>query len=109
MAFSEPREPEPFGHWIIVPAVYQTGLAGAMPRFFVHVRSTSHCWSYDEFGLDFPDVETARRRTLRAAQGLIDVFAARGQDPRDHTVEIENETGEVVLRMPFSEIFLRDP
>lgn len=80
-----------------------------MPRFFVHVRSNGHCWSYDAFGLDFPDVETARRRTLRAAQGLIDVFAARGEDPRDHAVEIETEAGEVVLHLPFSEIFLRDP
>ena len=80
-----------------------------MPRYFVHVRSNGHCWSYDAFGLDFPDGETARRQTLRAAQDLIDVFAARGQDPRDHAVEIENEAGEVVLHMPFSEIFLRDP
>ena len=37
------------------------------------------------------------------------VFAARGEDPREHAVEIENEAGEVVLHMPFSEIFLRDP
>jgi Tfp pilus assembly ATPase PilU len=80
-----------------------------MPLFFVHVRSNGHCWSYDEFGLDFPDVEAARSQTLRAAHHLIGVFAARGQDPRDHAVEIENEAGEVVLHMPFSEIFLRDP
>jgi Tfp pilus assembly ATPase PilU len=79
-----------------------------MPRFFVHVRSTGRCWSYDEFGLDFPDGETARRQTLRAAHDLIGVFAARGQDPRDHAVEIENEAGEVVWHMPFSELFLRD-
>jgi hypothetical protein len=37
------------------------------------------------------------------------VFAARGQDPRDHAIEIENEAGEVVLHMPFSEVFLWDP
>jgi hypothetical protein len=83
--------------------------AGAMPRFFVHVRSNGNCWSYDECGLDFPDVETARSQTLRAAHDLIDVFAARGEDPRDHAVEIENEAGEVVWHLPFSEIFLRDP
>jgi Tfp pilus assembly ATPase PilU len=80
-----------------------------MPRFFVHVRSTGRCWSYDEFGLDFPDGETACRQTLRAAHDLIGVFAARGEDPRDHAIEIENEAGEVVLHLPFSEIFLRDP
>jgi Tfp pilus assembly ATPase PilU len=77
-----------------------------MPRFFIHIRSNGHCRSYDEDGLDFPNVETARKEVLRAAQDLISVFAARDQDPRDHAVEIENEAGEVVLRLPFSEIFL---
>ena len=76
-----------------------------MPRFFIHVRSNGHCWSYDEDGLDFPNVETARKEVLRAAQDLISVFAARDQDPRDHAVEIENEAGEVVLHLPFSAIF----
>ena len=78
-----------------------------MPRFFIHIRSNGHCWSYDEDGLDFPNVETARKEVLRAAQDLISVFAARDQDPRDHAVEIENEAGEVVLHLPFSEIFLQ--
>ena len=79
-----------------------------MPRFFIHLRSHGHCRSYDEDGLDFPGVETACRQALHAAQDLIGVFAARGQDPRDHAVEIETEAGEVVLHLPFSEIFLRD-
>jgi hypothetical protein len=96
-------------HRSIITAVDRSALAAAMPRFFVHIRSNGHCWSYDEFGLDFPDVETARSQTLRAAHDLIDVFAARGEDPRDHAVEIENEAGEVVWHLPFSEIFLRDP
>ena len=78
-----------------------------MPRFFIHIRSNGHCWSYDEDGLDFPSVETARNEVVRAAQDLISVFAARDQDPRDHAVEIENEAGEVVLHLPFSEIFLQ--
>jgi hypothetical protein len=67
----------------MLPAVDRSALAAAMPRFFVHVRSTGHCWSYDEYGLDFPDVEMAH--------DLIGVFAARGQDSRDHTIVIENE------------------
>src|SRR5215210_1876680 len=79
-----------------------------MPRFFFHVRSKGHCRSYDEDGLDFPCVKTACSEALRAAQHLISVFAARGQDPRDHAIEIENEAGEIVFHLPFSEIFLRD-
>jgi hypothetical protein len=105
--FLELGESELSHHRSNTSTVY-SALAATMPRFFVHVRSNGHCWSYDAFGLDFPDVETARSQTLRAAQGLIDVFAARGQDPRDHAIEIENEAGEVVWHMLFSEIFLRD-
>jgi Tfp pilus assembly ATPase PilU len=78
-----------------------------MPRFFIHIRSNGHCRSYDEDGLYFPNVEAACKEVLRAAQDLISVFAARDQDPRDHAVEIENEAGEVVLHLPFSEIFLQ--
>jgi Tfp pilus assembly ATPase PilU len=79
-----------------------------MPRFFIHVHSNGHGRSYDELGLDFPSAETVCSEALRAAQDLIGVFAARGQDPRDHAVEIESEAGEIVLHLPFSEIFLRD-
>jgi Tfp pilus assembly ATPase PilU len=79
-----------------------------MPRFFFHIRSNGHGRSHDEFGIDFPSVETACNEALRVAQDLIGVFAARGQDPRDHAIEIENEAGEVVLYLPFPEIFLSD-
>ena len=79
-----------------------------MQRYFFHVWSKSHGRSYDELGLNFPNAEAACREALRAAQDLISVFAARGQDPRDHAMEIENDAGEIVLHLPFSEIFLRD-
>jgi hypothetical protein len=75
-----------------------------MPRFYIHIRCKDEGVSYDDFGLDYPDVETARRAVARAAQDLEGTFAARGQDPRDYAVEVENDTGEVVFRLPFSEI-----
>jgi len=40
--------------------------------------------------------ETAASEALRQAQGLKRVFKARGEDPRDHAIEIENEDGKVV-------------
>ena len=76
-----------------------------MPRFFFHIRSNNQSVSQDELGLDFPDVETACSEALRAAHGLEDVFAAWGQDPRDHAIEVEDTSGEVVFRLPFSDIF----
>ena len=78
-----------------------------MPRFFFHIRSNGQGRSRDELGLDFPNVEIARREALRAAEDLEGVFASRGQDPRDHAVEVENESGEIVLHLSFSKIFDR--
>jgi hypothetical protein len=53
----------------------------------------------------WPPPVSACSEALRAAQGLKGAFAARGEDPQDHAIEIENEAGEVVLHLPFSVIF----
>jgi hypothetical protein len=76
-----------------------------MPRFFFHVRSGDQTLSQDELGLDYPDAETACREAVRAARGLEEVFAARKENPGDFALEIEDASGEVVARLPFSEIF----
>jgi hypothetical protein len=76
-----------------------------MPRYFFHIRSNGHGRSHDELGLDFPSVATAYSEALRAARDLEGVFAARGQDPRDHAIEVTDESGQIVLYLSFSEIF----
>jgi hypothetical protein len=76
-----------------------------MPRYFFHIRSTDQGRSHDELGLDFPSVATAYSEALRAARDLEGVFAARGQDPRDHAIEVTDESGQIVLYLSFSEIF----
>jgi hypothetical protein len=76
-----------------------------MPRFFFHIRFDHQRRSRDELGLDFPDVETARAEAVRAARDLRDGFAAQGQDLRDYAIEVENASGELVFRLPFSEMF----
>jgi hypothetical protein len=50
-----------------------------MPRFFFRIRSNGHGRSDDEFGIDFPSVETACSEALRVAQDLKGVFAARAR------------------------------
>jgi hypothetical protein len=74
-----------------------------MSRFYLHIRCKDGGMSYDDLGLDYPDVETAWRAVAQAAQDLKHVFATRGHDPRDYAIEVENDTGEVVFRLPFSE------
>jgi hypothetical protein len=78
-----------------------------MPRFFFHIRTSDQSLSLDELGLDYPDVKTACREAVRAAEGLEEVFAARGENPRDFSLEVENASGETVARLRFSEIFAR--
>lgn len=75
-----------------------------MPRFFLHIRRNGQGRSDDELGLDFPDVEVARSEVARAARDIEHMFLTRGQDPRDYAIEVENDTGEVVFCLPFSEI-----
>jgi hypothetical protein len=79
-----------------------------MPRFYLHIHSNSRGMGHDDVGLDYPDVETAWSAVVRAAQTLKLVFAAHGHDSRDYVIEVENEAGSVVFRLPFSEI-LRSP
>ncbi|QRM31359.1 hypothetical protein [Microvirga sp. VF16] len=57
-----------------------------------------------EVGREYPDVATAWSAVVRAARTLKQVFVAQGHDPQDYAIEVENETGEVVFRLPFSEI-----
>ena len=75
-----------------------------MPRFFFHIQTPDKGLSRDELGLDFPNVETARREAVRAAQDIEGVFIARGQDPRNYAIEVENDAGAVVFRLSFFEV-----
>jgi len=75
-----------------------------MPRFYLHVHGNNRRMSHDGVGLDYPDVETAWSAVVRAAQTLKLVFVAHGHDHRGNAIEVENEAGEVVFRLPFSEL-----
>jgi peptide methionine sulfoxide reductase MsrB len=94
---------ELFRHKVFSSAVGWPALGDAMSRFYLHIRCKDGGMSYDDLGLDYPDVETAWRAVARAAQDLKQVFATRGHDPRDYAIEVEDDTGEIVFRLPFSE------
>jgi hypothetical protein len=76
-----------------------------VPRLFFHVRGIHQELSRDELGLDVPDVETAYFMTISAARDLRSVFAARGQNPRDYTIEVTTAADELVFELPFSVAF----
>lgn len=76
-----------------------------MPRFFFHVRCRGETLNYDDLGLDFPDAVTAHNEAVRAARGLDGVFVTRGRNPHDCTIEVEDDTGELVFSVSFAGIF----
>lgn len=78
-----------------------------MPHFYFHIRGADQRRSRDESGLDFPDVETAYLEAFRAAEGIRGEFVARGQNPQDYAIELANAADELILDLPFAEIFDR--
>ncbi|GEO18018.1 hypothetical protein MAE02_57140 [Microvirga aerophila] len=90
-------------HKGLISAVYWVALGDTMPRFYLHIRCKDGGMSYDQSGLDYPDVETACHAVVLGARDLKQVFTARGHDPQDYAVEVENDTGKVVFRLPFSQ------
>ncbi|WP_201836199.1 DUF6894 family protein [Microvirga zambiensis] len=75
-----------------------------MPRFYLHIRCKDGRIGYDESGLDYPDAETAWSAVVRSAQTLKLVFESHGYDARNYAIEVEDELGEIVFRLPFSEL-----
>ncbi len=73
-----------------------------MPRYYFHVRR-GHL-TRDPDGAELPDIDAARQ--ARGQDGLprLERAAAGGQE-NNETFEITDESGEVVLRVPFSEAF----
>ncbi|WP_414471337.1 DUF6894 family protein [Microvirga sp. M2] len=78
-----------------------------MPHFYFHIRDADQRRSRDRLGLEFPDVETAYLEAFRAAEGIRGVFVARGRNPRDYAIEVANAADELILDLPFAEIFDR--
>jgi hypothetical protein len=76
-----------------------------VPRFFFHVRGSRQEQSRDEFGLDFPDVETTFLMTLCAAHDMRTAFTACGWNPRDYRIEVTNAADELVFKLPFCVVF----
>src|SRR3954462_15423716 len=90
--YANSQWPELLRHKDFISTVYWLALGDAMSRFYLHIRCKDGGMSYDDLGLDYPDVETAWRAVAQAAQDLKHVFATRGHDPRDYAIEVANDT-----------------
>jgi hypothetical protein len=74
-----------------------------MPRFFFHFMSQDDV-SVDEVGTVFPSLEAAYLDGCQSALEIsIDKLRAR-DDPTNDSVEIADESGRVLMNIPFSEV-----
>ncbi len=74
-----------------------------MPRYYFHVRAGGDL-TRDPDGKDLPDIDAARKHAVAMA------CRAWSENPpvrtdNNETFEIVNESGEVVLKVPFSEAY----
>ena len=73
-----------------------------MPRFYFHVHDGAHHLK-DEEGVSLPDAEAAWYQAVRSARELIRLELKPGGGSARY-VEIEDELGKPVTRLPFEEV-----
>jgi hypothetical protein len=74
-----------------------------MPRFFFHFTSQGDV-SRDEVGTEFPSLEAAYLDSCQSALEMsIDKLRVR-DDPTNDSVEIADESGRLLMTIPFSEV-----
>ena len=74
-----------------------------MPRYFFHFEAEGRRVR-DEVGLKLPDAEAAWYQAVRSARDLLDAEATIGCTFAGQTVEIEDEKGVRIDRIPLEEI-----
>jgi hypothetical protein len=72
-----------------------------VPRFFFHLYDD--IIARDDEGIDLADLEAARRAAISSARAMICDQVAKGHINLGHRLEVEDETGERVLVLPFGE------
>nr|WP_245521204.1 hypothetical protein [Rhizobium laguerreae] len=77
-----------------------------MPRFYFNILSEAG--SLDDWeGTELPDLDAARMEAVRDARALMSSAVLLGYDIASRSVEIRNETGDILLVLPFSEAVKR--
>jgi hypothetical protein len=75
-----------------------------MSEFYLYLRSTAS--GIDELvGMQHPDMAAAQREALRLARELWGEMLFRGFDPKSFLFEITDKAGEVLMTVPFTDLF----
>jgi hypothetical protein len=75
-------------------------------RYYFHLRIGQKL-SLDDIGLELPDLETAYLEAFEAAQTMWGELLSERSDPLIRSFEIEDEYGQPLLTLPFSEVLDR--
>jgi hypothetical protein len=78
--------------------------ARSMPRFYFHVTRLASSIP-DIEGTELLDLAEARAEAVRDARALMSCAILEGRDISGRSIEICNEAGDVLIRMPFREAF----
>lgn len=75
-----------------------------MPRYFFNMLDDAGTIP-DTEGSDLPDLEAARCFAVEAAHDLVSDLARKGDLPLSRAFTVTNESGTVVLTVPFRDAF----
>lgn len=75
-----------------------------MPRFFFHILTRTNIIK-DQEGAELADLAAARREAIKDARGLMSTAIREGRDISHRYIEICDDTGIVMVKVPFSEAY----
>lgn len=78
-----------------------------MPLFYFAIVTRSRRFE-DQEGTDLPSLELARQEAIKDARLLMSAAMLDGRDISGRWIEIQNEQGELLLSVPFSEAISSD-
>lgn len=78
-----------------------------MPRFFFDYRDDHGHLERDDEGIAFPSLQAACQDALQAAADIRNDACCEGQNVADCSFEIRDESGRMLLVLPFTEALHR--
>lgn len=74
-----------------------------MPLYHFHLRNAAGL-EPDEIGLEYPTLEEAYLEACRTVPGMAAEFVQAGRNPMEYAFEIADESGTLLLEIPFGEM-----
>ncbi|WP_307877428.1 MULTISPECIES: DUF6894 family protein [unclassified Rhizobium] len=76
----------------------------SMPIYHLNIATRTKIIE-DSEGSDLADLDDARREAIMDARGLMSAAILQGRDISHRHIEICNEDGDILLKMPFSDAY----